>query len=107
MARKKSSAEQASSYVFMCMRIDNKNYHVDFKTKEEAINYANNLKDKKAEWWGIYEMKPNREYLTTVTYKRLITFDKVKPPKREPEETISIVSHDIVKPKKRTRTKSK
>ena len=71
MARKKSTVEP-STFRFMCLKTDNKNYHLDFTTKEEAIQYADTLNDSKIEWYGIYELDPRKDYMIDVVSKRLI-----------------------------------
>ena len=70
MARKKMAVEP-SIFRFMCLRNGNTNYHMDFTTKEEAIAYADELNDPKIEWYGIYEVSPLKDYLISVTSKRL------------------------------------
>lgn len=61
-------------YRFMCLRAKNTNYHIDFPTKEEAMEYVNELNDPKIEWFGVYEIDEKRDTLKSVYQKRLIPF---------------------------------
>lgn len=70
MARRKPS-EDPSVFRFMCLRNGNTNYHKDFFTKEEALQYAEELNDPKIEWYGIYELNPNCDHLISIDHKRL------------------------------------
>jgi hypothetical protein len=65
------SEKEEIKYRFMCMRNGNTNYSKDFKSKDEAIKYAENLNDDKIEWFGIYEINPLEKYLIRVISKRL------------------------------------
>jgi hypothetical protein len=73
MAKKRS--EESSVYRFMCIRSNNSNYHVDFASKNEALNYIEELNDSKIEWYGVYEISNNCNYLKPVVSKRLIPFN--------------------------------
>ena len=46
-----------------------------FQTKEEALDYANNLSSLLIEWYGIYELSPKVDYLISIEHKRLIPHD--------------------------------
>lgn len=70
MARKKAPVDP-SIFRFMCLRDGNTNYHKDFSTKEDALQYADELNDNKIEWYGIYEISPLKDYLISVDNKRL------------------------------------
>lgn len=56
---------------FMCLRSKNTNYHKDFSSKEELLEYANSLNDPEIEWYGLYELNFVRDTLDTIDYKRL------------------------------------
>lgn len=71
MGRSKKSTEP-SIFRFMCITTDNRNYHIDFQSKDEALQYTDELSNSKIEWWGLYELKPNCDHQITVTHKRLI-----------------------------------
>jgi len=73
MAKKK--IEEASKYRFMCVKKKNGNYTKEFESKDEALQYANELDDKDIEWYGIYEVSPYSPYLNTIVSKRLIPHD--------------------------------
>ena len=65
------SEKEETKYRFMCMRNGNTNYSKDFKTKDEAVQYAENLNDDKIEWYGIYKIDPLEKCLIRVISKRL------------------------------------
>lgn len=69
---KRRIANEPSSFRFMCVRTDGKNYHVDFSEKEEALKYVEDLDTHKIEWYGLYELCPDKDYLVMVTHKRII-----------------------------------
>lgn len=71
MSRKKSLVDP-SIYRFICLKLDCKNYHVDFQTKEDAIKYADELKDDTIEWYGIYELNSSKDYMVRIIHKRLL-----------------------------------
>lgn len=72
---KKSKKTELSTYRFMCVKTNNLNYHIDFKSYDNAIQYVNYLNDNKIEWYGLYELEPSSDYLKLVTHKRLIPHD--------------------------------
>ena len=71
---KKSNKHEASTYRLIGVRTDNNNYHIDFKTKDEALNHIDKLNDPKLEWYGLYEVIPSLDTLKSVVWKRLIPF---------------------------------
>ena len=76
MARKKCTVEP-SIFRFMCIKDENKNYHSDFKSLEEAIKYIEKLKDSKIEWYGLYEIDPKKDHLVSISHKRLIPHNDI------------------------------
>lgn len=74
MSRKKTE-KTPDVYRFMCIRNGNSNYHVDFTSQEEALQYVNELNDPKIEWYGVYEISPDSNNLKLVTGNRLIPFN--------------------------------
>lgn len=62
-----------SIYRFMCIRsVKGTNYHKDFSTKEEALNYTAQLKDSTIEWYGVYEINELLPNLIPVISKRIL-----------------------------------
>ena len=92
---KKQKAKEPSTYRFMCTTTDLKRgYHLDFSTKEEALQHAAELNDPTIDWYGIYELDPMCDYLKPVTNKRLIPHDDRIPTRflKEREDKESKVS---------------
>lgn len=80
MSRKTKQPEKApSTYRFMCLRAKSTNYSMSFETKDEALQYAESLDDPKIEWYGIYELDPECDYLKAVVSKRLLPYDDTIP----------------------------
>ena len=98
MSRKKTSIEP-STFRFTCIKTDNKNYHLDFTAKEEALQYVDELNDSKIEWYGLYELDPRKDYMQLVTHKRLIPHNDTIYVKARSDESVSI--------KQRRKTRSK
>lgn len=69
---KKKQEVSPSLFTFMCLRVGG-NYHKDFSTKEEALEYIESLNDPKIEWYGIYEIEPGVQHMKLVVSKRLIS----------------------------------
>lgn len=70
---RKSKQQDPSVFRFMCIRsTKGTNYHTDFATKEEAIDYIQSINDPKIEWYGLYEISPNSDHLITVLSKRVV-----------------------------------
>lgn len=77
MSRKIKSKEP-SIFRLMYISIDCKNNnHVDFQTKEEALDYANNLNSSLIEWYGIYELDPICNYMKRIVSNRLIKYNNI------------------------------
>lgn len=72
---KKQVEIHPSIYRFVCMRDKSTNYHLDFASLNEAIAYTEELNDSKIEWYGVYELRPDKDYLITVLSKRLRPYD--------------------------------
>lgn len=81
MARRKDIP--TNTYRFMCERLGNTNYHIEFETKEEAMAYVEELNDNKISWYGVYEVDVVRNILITVTHKRLFETTIHLPAKEE------------------------
>lgn len=63
-------------YRFMCLKSGkNNNYHTDFTSSDDAIEYANNLNDSDIEWYGIFEVDSDKNTLHRVVCKRLKPID--------------------------------
>lgn len=63
-------------YRFMCLKSGkNNNYHTDFKSSDDAIEYANNLNDCDIEWYGIFEVDSVKNTLHRIVCKRLKPID--------------------------------
>lgn len=76
MSRSKKSTDP-SMFRFMCITSDNHNYHKDFLSKEEALQYAEEIDNSSIEWYGVYELVPYLDYLVTIVSKRLIPHNNV------------------------------
>jgi hypothetical protein len=72
MSRKKSQAEP-STFRLMYININGSGDHLDFKSKDDAIQYAESISNK-IEWYGIYELNPKCDYLIMVTHKRILPY---------------------------------
>lgn len=72
MPRKKIENKNNSIYRFMCLRsVKGTNYHTDFKSKAEAISYADGLNDKTIIWYGIYEINETKQNLIPIISNRI------------------------------------
>ena len=101
MARK-TKEKEPSIFRFMCIKTDNKNYHLDFSSKDEVLQYVDELDDDKIEWYGVYELDPACLYQKSITHKRLIPHDDTIPLKYLKESRPDIVE----KPTRRKRKKA-
>ena len=79
MPRAKKVKEAKSDqklFRFMCLKSGkNNNYHTDFTSSDDAIEYANNLNDSDIEWYGIFEVDSDKNTLHRVVCKRLKPID--------------------------------
>lgn len=100
MAKRDNQLPQEKLYVFMCERLGNSSYHVDFDTKEEALEYVANLDDPKISWYGVYKKNLKKDYLETVMSKRIFETVIQNPRKEYTEEDRSLAK------KKRTSKQS-
>lgn len=73
MKSKKKS--EPNLYRFMCVKIDNMNYHIDFTSYNEAVQYVNDLNDAKIAWYGLYELESSSDRLKPIIHKRLISHE--------------------------------
>lgn len=62
-------------YRFMALTKNCSNYHVDFDSQQEGIDYINQLNDSKIEWYGLYEVDSVNDKLKTIISKRVIPYD--------------------------------
>ena len=58
------------------------NCHQDFPSFQEAVDYTNSMNTKGIEWYGIYEINPNSEFLKRLISKRLLPYDDSIPTKK-------------------------
>ena len=60
----------------MCLKSGkNNNYHTDFTSSDDAIEYANNLNDNDIERYGIFKVESDKNTLHRVVCKRLTPID--------------------------------
>ena len=72
----KENKTDCKLYRFMCLKsVKNNNYHADFTSSDDAIEYANNLNDDDIEWYGIFEVDSDKNTLHRVVCKRLKPID--------------------------------
>lgn len=72
----KENKADCKLYRFMCLKSGkNNNYHTDFTSSDDAIEYANNLNDGDIEWYGIFEVDSDKNTLHRVVCKRLKPID--------------------------------
>lgn len=72
----KETKDYKKLYRFMCLKSGkNNNYHTDFTSSDDAIEYANNLNDVDIEWYGIFEVDSDKNTLHRVLCKRLKPID--------------------------------
>lgn len=77
---RKSSKVEPSVFRFICLREKSvANYHVDFTSKEDALDYIDKLNDSKIEWYGLYEINPKSDYLKAIVNKRIIPYNDLIP----------------------------
>lgn len=69
---------ESNLYRFMCIKSDHMNYHIDFKSYNEAMQYVYNLNDSKISWYGLYELESSSNKLKLVTHKRLVPHEESK-----------------------------
>lgn len=91
--RKQKETEQSLSvFRYMCLRTDDRNYHIDFTNKEEAFQYIEKEEKKsslKLVWHGVYEIMQNKDSLSLLVSKRfhvkeIVTVDnKVETKRRQ------------------------
>ena len=72
----KENKTDCKLYRFMCLKSGkNNNYHADFTSSDDVIEYANNLNDNDIEWYGIFEVDSDKNTLHRVVCKRLKPID--------------------------------
>ena len=88
MARRKEVNNEPSTFRVMVTEFPYNHITVDFTTKEEALQYANELTSENTAWYGIYELNPRSEYLISVEHKRLRPHDDTIIKKTKEKETV-------------------
>jgi len=77
MPRKSKNTKNVEPSIFRVMieRLPFNQSHIDFNSKEEALQYVHNLNDPIVAWYGVYEISPLSDYLIDIENKRLIPHD--------------------------------
>lgn len=79
----KRTTNEPIIYRLMCMYKNmSNNCHQDFLSFQEAVDYANSMKTKGIEWYGIYEVNPDLKFLKRLISKRLLPYDDNIPTKK-------------------------
>lgn len=73
--RSKNAKVEPSTYRVMIERQPFNHSHIDFASKDEALQYVHDLNDSSIAWYGVYEISPICDYLIHVENKRLIPHD--------------------------------
>ena len=73
---KKTRSKEPSVFRCICISKDCKNnYHSDFQTIDDAMQYANSISSESVEWYGVYEIDPLCDHLKLIESKRLIPYN--------------------------------